>query len=93
MKGGYAMYALIYDNQNPAQLLKQVISVHRSRKTAENALFKRMKRLNKRVWECYTRIVWVDGKVKTNDLLNPSMFSAWRKGEKIPWGELYSDCD
>ncbi|KPJ74585.1 MAG: hypothetical protein AMJ54_16945 [Deltaproteobacteria bacterium SG8_13] len=87
------MYALIYDDHDLARPLKRVISLHRSRKTAEKALFKRMKRLGKRVWECHTRIVWVDGKVKTNDYLNSSMFSTWRSGEKIPWGELHSDSD
>ena len=87
------MYALIYDEHDLSRPIKRVISVHRCRKTAENALSKRMKRLGKRVWECNTRIVWVDGKVKTNDYLNPSMFSTWRPGEKIPWGELYSDSD
>jgi hypothetical protein len=87
------MYALIYDKHDLSQQSKRVISVHRSRETAEKALFKRMKNLGKRVWECNTRIVWVDGKVRTNDFLKPSMFSTWRPGERIPWGELYSDSD
>ena len=57
------MYALIYDDRDSAKPLKKVVSIHRSRRTAENALDKRMKRLGKRVWECECRIVWVDGAV------------------------------
>jgi hypothetical protein len=87
------MYALIYDEHDPARPLKRVISAHKSRKAAEKKLEERMKRLGKRVWECHTRIVWVDGQVRANDFLNPSMFVTWRDGEKIPWGELYSDSD
>jgi len=88
------MYALIYDDHDPTRPLKRVISTHRYRKTAEKALQKRMKRLGiKRPWECYTRIVWVDGHAKANDFLSPSIFFTWRDGEEIPWGELYSDAD
>lgn len=87
------MYALIYDERDPSEPLKKVISVHRSRRTAEIALEKRMKRLGRRVWECNTRIVWTEGKVKSSDFLSPSAFTTWRPGEKIPWGEQHSDSD
>ena len=87
------MYALIYDERDPAQPMKKVISVHKSRQTAENALEKRKKDLGRRVWECNTRIVWVDGRVKADEFLSPTSFNTWRPGEKIPWGNLYSDTD
>ena len=87
------MYALIYDKFDPNEPLKKVLSVHKSRGMAENALEKRMKRLGKRVWECSSRIVWVEGRVRANDFLSPSSFSTWRSGERIPWGELHSDSD
>ena len=87
------MYVLIYDECDPSQPMKKVISVHRNRKTAEIALEKRMKRLGKRVWECSTRIVWVDGRVKASDFLSPTSFMTWRPDETVPWGEMYSDTD
>jgi hypothetical protein len=87
------MYALIYDEHDPTRPLKKVISVHRSRETAERALADRMKRLDRPVWECNTRIVWVKGQVKANDILPPSAYRNWRPGEKIPWGETHSDTD
>jgi hypothetical protein len=87
------MYALIYDEYNPAAPMKKVLSVHKSRRTAEIALEKRMRRLGKRVWQCNARIVWVHGRVKARELLNPSSFATWRPGEKIPWGDLFSDAD
>jgi hypothetical protein len=87
------MYALIFDERDPAKPLKQVISVHRSRRTAEQALAKRMRKLEKRVWECDTRIVWIEGAVKAGDLVGEKQFSTWRPGEAIPEGELYSDTD
>lgn len=87
------MYALIYDENNPAQPMKEVLSVHRSRETAEKALAKRMKQLGKRVWECNTRIVWMDRPMHPKDLVSPKDFSTWRPGEKIPVGERYMDSD
>jgi len=87
------MYALIYDEHNLDRPFKEVISVHKSRKTAESALQKRMKRLNKRVADCNTRIVWVDGRVKTGDFIDQNVVSVWRPGEAIPWGETHSDTD
>jgi hypothetical protein len=87
------MFALIYDEHDPTRKQKSVLSVHRSRETAEKALDKRMKKLKKRVWECDSRIVWVKGKVRPGDYLTSAQFSTWRPGEKIPAGEMYSDTD
>jgi hypothetical protein len=87
------MYALIYDEHDLAKPRKKVISVHRSRATAEQALAQRMKKLGKRVWECDTRIVWVKTRVATGDFIEAMDFETWRPGEKIPAGELYPDSD
>jgi hypothetical protein len=87
------MYALIYDEHNLLKPRKKIISVHRSRKTAEKALEKRMRDLGRIVEECNTRIVWVEGKAKKGGYLTGSDFKTWRPGEKIPEGELYSDTD
>jgi len=87
------MYALIYDRHNHSKPLKEVISIHNSRKSAEIALENRLKRLKRRIWDCHTRIVWVNGKIKTGEFISHKNFSNWRPGEVIPWGELYSDSD
>jgi len=47
------MYTLIYDEHNLAEPFTKVISVHKSRETAEKALQKRMVKLGRRVWDCY----------------------------------------
>jgi ferredoxin-NADP reductase len=87
------MYALIYDEHNLLQPRKKIISVHRSRETAETALQKRMRKLGRAVEECNTRIVWVEGKAKKGNYLTAAEFKTWRPGEEIPEGELYSDTD
>ncbi len=87
------MYALIYDENDPRHPLKEVISVHKTRETAERALAKRMKRLGKRVWECDTRIVWIEQRVRPSDYVALKDVFVWRPGEKIPAGERYSDSD
>jgi hypothetical protein len=61
------MYALIYDQFEPAELEKEVVSVHKTRKTAEKALKERQDKLGRRVWECNTRIVWVYDRVPDGD--------------------------
>jgi len=81
------MYALIYDEFDPAKPEKEVISVHSSREKAEEALAKRMKKLERRVWECYARIVWVRGRVRAGDRIRPGSFDTWAPDEKIPEGE------
>jgi hypothetical protein len=87
------MYALVYDEFDPKKPMKRVISVHKSRKAAEITLAKRQRRLGRKVWECYTRIVWVDGPVHTGDYLKPEAFDTWAPGEEIPEGERISDTD
>jgi hypothetical protein len=87
------MYALIYDEYKPEEREKRVISVHQSRETAEKALEKRHKDLGKRVWECNTRIVWVKDQVRAGDNITPDAFKTWASGERIPYGDLYSDTD
>jgi len=87
------MYVLIYDDHDLGKPRKQVLSVHKTRHTAENALVKRRKRLKRRVWECNTRVVWVPRKVKTGEFITYRDFSTWAPGEAIPHGELHSDTD
>jgi hypothetical protein len=87
------MYALIYDEGEPKNPLKPVLSVHRTRANAQKALDRRMRRLGRRVWECDARIVWTAKKVRTDDMISPLDFSTWRPGEAIPFGDLYSDSD
>ena len=58
------MFALIYDTHELDKPLKMVLSLHRSRETAERALNKRMLRLGKTVEECDTRIVWLHEQAK-----------------------------
>ena len=87
------MYALIYDEYKPGKKTKEVLSVHRTRKGAEKALMERQKDLSRRVWECNTRIVWVEGRVRKGDHISITSFSTWRPGEKIPEGELSIDAE
>ena len=87
------MYALIYDEHDLAKPFKRVISVHKTRQTAEKALKKRQDKLGRRVYECNTRIVWAHQRVKAGGTICTTDFSAWRPGEKIPEGEMHSDTD
>jgi len=87
------MYALIYDDPDFRETLKKVISVHESRNDAEQALSRRREDLHRPIWECHTRIVWVDKAVSAGEKLSATDFTDWKKGEKIPAGELYSDED
>ena len=82
------MYALIYDESDPAQREKTVISAHKTRETAEKALKKRQHKLGKRVWDCNTRIVWVYDRVHEGDTISPNSFDTWAPGEKIPKGNI-----
>jgi len=81
------MYALIYDEFDPAKRQKRVISIHKTRKTAEKALDERQQKLGKRVWDCNTRIVWVYERVFQSDNITPNSFDTWAPGEKIPEGD------
>jgi hypothetical protein len=87
------VYALIYDKRDPTKRQKKVISLHKTRATAERALAKRMRKLGKRVWECDTRIVWVHKRPHVGDYLKPDAFDTWAPGEEIPYGDKYSDGD
>jgi hypothetical protein len=87
------MFALIYDTHELDRPKKKVISLHKSRETAEKALEKRKIQLGKSTLECDTRIVWVDRKLKRGDYVIDEDFSTWKPGEKIPWGETHSDTD
>ena len=87
------MYALIFDKFEPAELEKEVISVHKTRKIAEKALKERQDKLGKRVWECNTRIVWVYDRVHPGDKLTAKSFDTWAPGEKIPMGDRVPDGD
>ena len=87
------MFALIYDEFDSAKRKKEVISIHKTRETAEKALKKRQRQLGKRVWECHTRIVWVYDRVRRGDFITPSAFDTWAPDEKIPWGDRVPDGD
>ena len=87
------MFALIYDTHKLEKPKKYVISVHKSRETAEKALEKRKKRLGRTTEEFNTRIVWVNRQIKRGDALIDQDFSTWKPGEKIPYGETHSDTD
>ena len=92
-KGGTDMYALIYDEFDPAKREKKVISLHKTRETAEKALKKRQRQLDRKVWECHTRIVWVHDPVHKGDTITPTHFDTWAPGEKIPAGDQVPDGD
>jgi hypothetical protein len=87
------MFALIYDTHELDQPEKRVLSLHKSRQTAEKALEKRMIALGKRVWDCDTRIVWLKEKVRPGDVVTANGFLTWKPGESIPYGETHADSD
>ena len=87
------MFALIYDEHRLDHPQKKVISVHTNRDDAEKALEKRKMQLGRKIWECHTRIVWVDKRIGSGDVVGPGEYDTWRPGEKIPEGEIYSDSD
>ena len=87
------MYALIYDEHDLANAKKYVLSVHKTRETAENALEKRKRELGKSVQECNTRIVWIEKAIKAGVNVEPGEYDTWRPGEEVPHGEMYSDTD
>jgi hypothetical protein len=87
------MYALIYDEHLLDKPNKKVISIHASRTEADKALDIRMKSLGKTVYECHTRIVWIEREIKAGDFVRPGEYDTWRPGETIPEGELFSDSD
>ena len=87
------MYALIYDEHQLDKPQKKVISVHDSREEADVALEERKKELGRKVWECNTRIVWVERELAAGDFVGPGEYDTWRPGEKVPEGETHADSD
>ena len=87
------MYALIHDEFDPAKREKRVISVHKTRGTAEKALKKRQRKLGQKVWESHARIVWVYKPVRRGDSIAPPNFDTWAPGEEIPAGDRVPDGD
>ncbi len=87
------MFALIYDTHELDKPFKRVLSVHKTRETAEQALGKQMARVEKTVEDCDARIVWLKEKVKPGYGVTEKAFSTWRIGETMPYGELHPDCD
>ena len=87
------MYALIYDEFDPAQREKEVISLHLDRASAEKALESRRNELGKKILDCHTRIVWLVKKVKHGETVTPDLFDTWAPGEEIPESEKVPDGD
>ena len=87
------MYALIYDDHELNESQKKVISVHETREESEKALSQRQIELGKRVYECNTRIVWIEEDIKAGEYVSPGQYATWRPGEDVPHGEMYSDED
>lgn len=87
------MYVLIYDEHFLDRPEKKILSTHKSRDEAETALEERKKELGRRVWECHTRVVWVEKETHAGDTVGPGEYDTWRPGEDIPPGELYPDSD
>ncbi|MGD8229448.1 MAG: hypothetical protein PVI20_16845 [Desulfobacteraceae bacterium] len=88
------MYALIYDEHDPDVREKPIISMYNTREEAEKALDQRQQRLRKRVWECYTRIVWLKKSgFHEGDQITPIDFETWAPDDKIPEGEYNTDTE
>ncbi len=87
------MYTLIYDEHNLERPQKKVISVHETRPEADQALEERKEELGRKVWECNTRIVWVEKEIHSGDTVGPGEYDTWRPGEEIPEGEIHGDSD
>lgn len=87
------MFALIYDEFKPDEREKRIISLHKTRQTAERALAKRQLEMGKRVWDCNTRIVWLNTSAKAGETVTPDLFSKWAPDEPIPQSERVPDSD
>ena len=87
------MYALIFDEHDLEKPLKRVMSVHKTRDSAETVLNDHRKTHGKKVEECNMRVVWIEEKIKAGDSLTVRQFETWRPGETIPEGETHSDED
>ena len=87
------MYALICDEFEPTRREKRVISVHKTRITAEKAQMKLPYKLIQAGRKCYTRIVWVYYPIRRGETITPDLFDTWAPGEKIPEGDRIPECD
>ena len=87
------MYALICDEFEPARRKKRVISVHKTRMTAEKAQMKLPHKLAQGDKDCYTRIVWVHRPIRKGEYITPDAFDTWAPGEKVPEGDRVPECD
>jgi hypothetical protein len=87
------MYAIIEDDHDLTRREKPVLSVHKSREDAEKAIKEHWEQVDKRVWECIHRIVWVEGRVHSGDHITPSDFETWAPHEEIPEGDRVPDGD
>jgi hypothetical protein len=77
------MYALIYDEFDPKKRNKKIVSVHKTRKTAEKVQAKRRKKLGLGFLKDHTRIVWVEDRVRTGDTITPDRFDTLSPDEEI----------
>ncbi|MCG6911535.1 MAG: hypothetical protein LJE94_15625 [Deltaproteobacteria bacterium] len=87
------MYALICDEFDPTHRKKRVISVHRTRTTAEKAQLKLPHKLFREDGDCYTRVVWVNRPTHKGEYITPDDFDTWAPGEEIPAGDRTPECD
>jgi hypothetical protein len=73
------MYALIYDEFDPTKREKKIVSVHKTRKTAEKVQAKRRKKPGLGFLEDHTRIVWVEDRVRQtySRFLSKTIFSSF----------------
>ena len=81
------MFALIYDEFNPEEREKKVLSIHPDRKSAEKALVIRREELRKKILECHTRIVWLRTRANPGEIVTPNLFDTWAPDEEIPESE------
>ena len=77
------MFALIYDEFDPTEREKPVVSVHKNRKTAEKVQTKRRKKLGLGFLEDHTRIVWVEDQIHPGDTITPDRFDTLSPDEEI----------
>ena len=87
------MFALIDDDFDLSKPKKEIISVHKTRVTAEKALAKRRRKLGLSSLECHTRIVWTGQRVRIGDTLLPGDYDTWAPDEEIPEHEKVPDGD
>jgi len=87
------MFALIYDPHDMSKPFKQVLSVHKTREAAQQALEKRMARSGKHLWERDARIVWLTENAKPGYGVTENAFSTRQPGESIPYGQTQAERD